>query len=470
MPDSDGATLIAWAIGGGSKEIVRFLLLHNVKTNYVYQVSIARDFTLENGLESLLGEVGDLISHMLEMTPLSLAASKGDQSIIKLLLANGTDRHFGDTIGCTAVFWAAKRGHSSSLKLLATDSTDCKKQLQIAIIRGEELAVANLVESGIVDLNMPGPTGVTPLGVAAYGDNETIMDSLLRLSVIQPDLKDHFGMTPLATSALFGKHKMIRQLLNSGRVNVNSINDFDLPPVALAVALGHQTAARTILEFKQVDMRQKDSLGRTITALAAVGGNKAIFDMLSQYGQPYTVEDKLGRTPLFYAIKGGNHRIVQSILSHSRVSVEVKDAFGALPLSMAARFGDTASAALLLRENAAAQLRSRDMFGRSPLAWCAIEGHTSTRDFLLQKCRELGIRTGDETLPPANRRMRRFKWYHNYCDICFLYLGHREPYYTCGKCFNGLFSICCECRTRLRPQPGCLQDFHRIVLRSPSND
>ncbi|KAI9036707.1 ankyrin repeat domain-containing protein [Aspergillus affinis] len=102
MPDNDGTTLLAWAIEGGSEEI-------------------------------------------LERTPLSRAAGKGNEPIIKLLLANGANLNFEDTLGRTAMFWAAKRGHESSINLLTADGIDYKKQLAIAIISGDKLATENLL-------------------------------------------------------------------------------------------------------------------------------------------------------------------------------------------------------------------------------------------------------------------------------------------------------------------------------------
>jgi hypothetical protein len=263
---------------------------------------------------------------------------------------------------------------------------------------------------------------------------------------------------------LCGNDEAISLLLETGNVDVNTITHFGTP-LMLAVRTKHQGALKILLETKKVNMNQKHHSGMTATAMAAMEGDQAVFDILSEYGKPFNLADDFKRTPLFYAIKGGNYKIVESILSHPGVSVIAKDSFGALPLSVAARIGDTKSAALLLRKNGAVQLRTKDRFGRSPLAWATFRSHNMTRDFLLRKCQEEGIFSTDEIMFPVVRRTKRGELKNRFCDICFVNTGYWEPFYTCPKCWKGTLIVCRECRLWLNPKPGCLQNAHRLILR-----
>ena len=52
-------------------------------------------------------------------TPLSWAARKAHEAVVKLLLENGADLESTDTIGRTPLFWAARNEHEAVVKLLA---------------------------------------------------------------------------------------------------------------------------------------------------------------------------------------------------------------------------------------------------------------------------------------------------------------------------------------------------------------
>jgi ankyrin repeat protein len=73
---------------------------------------------LEKGAEL---ETKDNVSR----TPLSYAASNGQEAVVKLLLEKGAELETKDNVGQTPLLWAAEYGHEAVVKLLlAKDDVD----------------------------------------------------------------------------------------------------------------------------------------------------------------------------------------------------------------------------------------------------------------------------------------------------------------------------------------------------------
>lgn len=330
-------------------------------------------------------------------------------------------------------------------------------------------AAKNLIRFGISDPNQVvllsgrhGESAFAPIALAAALDNEEVLAILMEHA--DKPARAFGDFTPLKCAIDLHSEKALSFLLSKDLVDANSLGNSKWTPLMAAMSSNRGRAVQLLLDSKKVNIQLKGPLGLTHLSLAALWANKAIFDMISVHGSSFNIADLVQRTTLFFAIKGGNHEIVDSILSDPTVSVMAPDIYGAIPLTLAARLGDIVSSAMLLRENARAQLIHRDKFGRTALAWAAYYSNSATRDFLSRKCKEFGVSSGDENTCPIIRQIKRADGHADVCTVCFLDFGRGELFYSCRRCWDGRFRVCYDCRNRQRPQARCLQETHTLKL------
>ncbi|KAK3940661.1 hypothetical protein QBC46DRAFT_353953 [Diplogelasinospora grovesii] len=159
-------------------------------------------------------------------TPLSWAAEKGNEAIVKLLLQNGVDFNAKDTDGRTPLMWATLKGHEAIVKLLLENGVDVNAKdlfdqtpLIWAIRQGHEAIVKLLLENG-VDVDAKDERGRTPLIWAIREGHEAIVKLLLENGV-DVDAKDQGGWTPLIWATEKGNEAIVKLLVTAGKVNVD---------------------------------------------------------------------------------------------------------------------------------------------------------------------------------------------------------------------------------------------------------
>ena len=130
-------------------------------------------------------------------TPLSWAAEKGHEAVVKLLLdKEGVDPDSKDNYGRTPLSWAAEKGHEAVVKLL--------------------------LEKDGVDPDSKDNDGQTPLSWAAENGHEAVVKLLLDKEGVDPDSKDNYGRTPLSWAAGNGHEAVVKLLLDKDGVDPDS--------------------------------------------------------------------------------------------------------------------------------------------------------------------------------------------------------------------------------------------------------
>jgi hypothetical protein len=127
-----------------------------------------------------------------------------------------------DEDGRTPLSWAAERGHEAVVKLLverddvAADSKDYygRTPLSWAAGGGYEVVVKLLVKREDVAVNLKDRWGRTPLSWAAERGHEAVVKLLVERDNVAADLKDYYGRTPLWWAAR-GGHEAVVKLLRS---------------------------------------------------------------------------------------------------------------------------------------------------------------------------------------------------------------------------------------------------------------
>jgi ankyrin repeat protein len=203
-------------------------------------------------------------------TPLSWAAEKGHEAVVKLLLDEaGVEPNSKDTYGRTPLWWAAEKGHEALVKLL-------------------------LDKEG-VDPNSKDSSGQTPLSWAAEKGHEAVVKLLLDKEGVDPDSKDTYGKTPLSWAAGEGHEAVVKLLLDKIGVDPDSKDTCSQTPLWWAAGKGHEAVVKLLLDKIGVDPNSKDTYGQTPLSRAAGKGHEAAD--LGQQPQDI-VQQQQGQAPL----------------------------------------------------------------------------------------------------------------------------------------------------------------------------
>jgi ankyrin repeat protein len=192
----------------------------------------------------------DPVSHI-RVTPLSMAASMGDEAVVQLLLAKNANANISDHSGHTPLFLAAWRGHYPVVRLLL-DNGAClnppgtgPKHLDLRTAVGKDhggIFWEALEEEGNPDhFNIHGRT---PLHMASAGGHVSVARLLLDAGA-QPDTQDRYGRTPLFNAVCGGHFAIARLLLDLPDVDRHRADIWGITPA---------------MEAKKRDLRELSSL------------------------------------------------------------------------------------------------------------------------------------------------------------------------------------------------------------------
>jgi ankyrin repeat protein len=295
-----------------------------------------------------------------DRTPLSWAAGRGHETIIKLLLArDDVEADSKDKDDRTPLWWASVRGHETIVKLL--------------LARDD-------VEADSKDKNYR-----TPLWWAAGRGHETIVKLLLARDDVEADSKDKYDRTPLSGAAEEGHETIVKLLLARDDVEADSKDKYDRTPLSWAAERGHETIVKLLLARDDVEADSKDKYDRTPLWWAAERGHETIMKLLlARDDVEADSKDKDDRTPLWGASVRGHETIVKLLLARDDVEADSKDKNYRTPLWGAAEEGHETIVKLLL-ERDDVEADSKDKDDRTLLSWAAEEGHETIVKWLLAR-------------------------------------------------------------------------------------
>ena len=184
-----------------------------------------------------------------------------------------------DELGRTPLSWAAERGHETVVRLLVerddvdinAKDADGRTPLIWSAERGHEAVVWLLVERDGVNINAEDYEGKTPLMWAAEEGHEAVVRLLIERDGIDIDAKDCAGGTPLMWAALYGYEAIVRVLVERDDVDLNPKDNQGKTPLMWAAEFGHETVVRLLIERDGVDINATDKYGNTALSLAVAG-------------------------------------------------------------------------------------------------------------------------------------------------------------------------------------------------------
>ncbi|KAM3077065.1 hypothetical protein ACMFMF_004980 [Clarireedia jacksonii] len=194
-------------------------------------------------------------------TPLSWAAIRGHEAVVKLLLERGAKLEAKDRDSQTPLLWAAQRGHKAVVKLLLergakleAKDRDSQTPLLWAAQRGHEAVVKLLLERG-AKLEAKDCGSQTPLLWAAQRGHEAVVKLLLERGA-ELEAKDHYSQTPLSCAAIRGHEAVVKLLLERG-AKLEAKDRYRRTPLVWAAQCGHEAVVKLLLE-RGAELEAKD--------------------------------------------------------------------------------------------------------------------------------------------------------------------------------------------------------------------
>ena len=416
--DERGHTPLVAGCGSGSTELVKLLIEHGADFN------MRADLTPSGVL-----------------TPLGTALQLGHEEVAALLIEHGADLNAlgvqgkvgGDTVSATPLLLAATKGLQRSIKLLlergADANTKCENEftpLGTALAQYHEEVAALLIEHG-ADVNALGlekkvggdTVSSTPLQLAAMAGFSKLVKLLIEHGADVNTKCESKGkiFTPLGTALGHCHEEVSALLMEHGadvnalglEINVGEVND-TFTPLMLAAQRGLQRSTKLLLE-RGADVNAKsESSGNTATPLGTAlnNGNEEVAALLIEHGADLNavgLEGKVGEvtvsaTPLMLATMKGLQCSIKLLLERG-ADVDTKcekSGYTVTPLGMALDL-DEEVAALLIEHGAdvnavATDLKMGEVTGSlTPLMLAAAKGLQHSTQLLLERGAELDKET-----------------------------------------------------------------------------
>ena len=220
-------------------------------------------------------------------TSLVRAIKTGDADRVRTLIYANVDVNERNYAGITPLTVAAEKGNMDIIKLL--------------------------VEEGSASVNLNSSYGVTPLIAAAAAGQREAVDYLL-LNGADPTAKDDLGKTALLHAMAADDRRLTETLLALNTRAINLPDNMGNTPLIYAAQNGSVDNIRVLLKYKADPDYQNPANGFSALSAAAAAGQEKAAQMLVSNGANVNLRDNEGRTALFYAAANGQTSLIRQLL------------------------------------------------------------------------------------------------------------------------------------------------------------
>ena len=339
-------------------------------------------------------------------TTLIIAASSGEQEIVRQLLIAGAQINALNNQSKSAVAVARLKNHAEIEELLRSrggrdegaiqgsvqpdlaltgDAQQGWNPLMYAAWRGNRDRVRKILQDG-VDVNATDTDGHTALSRAAWRGFDDIVSDLLAAGA-DPGIYQEGGFTALAWAAQEGHIDVVRTLLTAG-VNPDPPIDSGMFPLMLACSSANSTMVDLLLQ-SGADINRQSPDGRTSLMLVASSGTPELLDQLLDNGAQSHVVDSRGRTAAWYAVINDREDNLSVLLSRG-ASADSRDLSNQHLLSEAAGKASPGVVEILLQNGVPPDSKSGT--GNTALIVASAAGRSDVLEVLLQAGADPDIR------------------------------------------------------------------------------
>ncbi|XP_048247424.1 ankyrin-3-like isoform X2 [Haliotis rufescens] len=395
--DYEGNNMLHYACSGSSVFIVRYLLRQKVADiesrgeDGMTPVMVASKNGQKKVFDFLRGKRCNLsVVDELDNTVLHAACCGDSVYIVTYLLSNKiVDIERRDACGITPVMVAAMKGQTEVFHVLVRNGCDLSvvddhgdNILHNACYSDNVSIVKDILSRKLVDINSKGYDGNTPLMVAAKEGNKKVFDLLVSNECDQFDVSDNGGNI-LHAACLSNDAMLVKDILLRGVSDIESRVEDGATPVMLAAEKGHKEVfdllvsegcnlevldndgcnilhaacssdnvkiVEDILSRKIAHINSRTSDGLTAVMMAAANGQKKVYDLLARKGCDLSVVDAMGDNILHAACASDNVNFVNCILSRDLADIESRGENGLTSVMEAAVNGQRKVFDLLVKK------------------------------------------------------------------------------------------------------------------------
>ncbi|KAJ4379967.1 hypothetical protein N0V86_004273 [Didymella sp. IMI 355093] len=252
-----------------------------------------------------------------DTSALYLAAEKGNEAMVRVLLDNGADVNMQDGRYGTAILIASARGHKEVAKLLLDRGADINLQggnygnaLQAAAVDGHKDVVELLLDRG-ANINLQGGYYGNALYAAAVNRHKDVVELLLDRGADINLQGGNYG-NALQAAAVDGHKDVIELLLDRG-VDINLQGGNYGNALQAAAVYGHKDVVELLLDRGADINLQGGNYGNALQA-AAVDGHKDVIELLLDRGADINLRGGNYGNALRAAAVNGHKDVVELLL------------------------------------------------------------------------------------------------------------------------------------------------------------
>ena len=375
---NDGSTPLMFAVQGGSRDCVSFLLDKNAnrkltKDNQWGVLHVAAFNRAHDILNCILQGHPDEVNSANKDgdTALHLAVSSGYMRTVELLLDANANVECKNRQGWSPLHMACHSGYTELAKVLLQRQADIESPtnafhtpLYLACQAGNNDCVSLLITHN-ASVNTTGKHAMTPLHAATCFHHVRALGLLVEAGAAV-DAQTRSGSTPLLLAVQTDNKESVNMLLKSNaRTNLSKFDGWT--PLHAAVSLPRNTASTvTGQQNNQGSCSEMSALlikyganpntmtvqGKTPLLIVCESGCVACLQILLDVGGDTQQPDKRGWLPLHAAAHAGHQPIIELLLArHKESDLEATTFNGSTALTLARNGGHTECVRSLLSYN-----------------------------------------------------------------------------------------------------------------------
>nr|WP_243435859.1 ankyrin repeat domain-containing protein [Acanthopleuribacter pedis] len=259
-------------------------------------------------------------------TPLMVAATRGNVTILEHLLGLGANVEDVSDEGWSSLMLAVYQGHEQAVLFLLQQGADLTRAAYVK----SDFVVGKRTNTGIDFLER------LVAEYRALGDNA--------------QFKNFFHLNTLMIAVLRNQRDILDILVQEG-ADINSLNAGGISPLFWAIVTGDRQMVAQMLAFR-ANVNLRSPLGKTPLMFAAGFGFEDICLLLINAGAETNAIDRTGNSSLTYAVRLGRKKCVSLLLQQPHVKLNPKPYQTHTPLLMAIQAGDTDVVRMLVKRGA----------------------------------------------------------------------------------------------------------------------